>query len=44
MAASMAQRLMLGLVLEQAMHNHCACCYGKFGLVRHRRIAFGPRA
>ena len=22
---------------EKAMKNHCAYCYGKFGLVRHRR-------
>jgi hypothetical protein len=21
------------------MHNHCACCHGKFGLVRHRRVS-----
>src|ERR1700682_4695093 len=22
---------------EEAMKNHCAYCYGKFGMVRHRR-------
>ena len=22
---------------EEAMKNRCACCHGKFGLVRHRR-------
>jgi hypothetical protein len=21
------------------MHNHCAYCHGKFGLVRHRRVS-----
>ena len=24
-------------IREEAMNNHCAYCYGKFGLVRHRR-------
>jgi hypothetical protein len=36
MVASMAKSFVLGLIREQAMHNHCAHCHGKFGLVRHR--------
>jgi hypothetical protein len=39
MVASVAKSFVLGLIREQAMHNHCAHCHGKFGLVRHRRTS-----
>jgi hypothetical protein len=37
MMASNDEGSVLTLIREEAMHNHCAYCHGKFGLVRHRR-------
>jgi hypothetical protein len=39
MAASMAKSFVFSDSGSKAMHNHCACCHGKFGLVRHRRAS-----
>jgi endogenous inhibitor of DNA gyrase (YacG/DUF329 family) len=35
--SSTASAQMRPLSGEEAMNNQCACCRGKFGMVRHRR-------